>query len=260
MNLRYNILIIEDNIPLKETLFEALSINYTVFSATNSQNGLNIVYNNTIHLIVLDIMLPLPLDGFEILKILKNDKRFSAIPVVIISALQEEESILMGLEYGANDFITKPFSEKQLLLKIHNLLSFKTSFIHEIEKQKYIGETPNTTNTENNFEAVFKQQFELVVNELIQEHNCTNSAIASKLSISIPTLERRSKRVFGQLPQQFVLNVKLQKANVLLRQKYGTVNDIAYAAGFNSTSYFCTCFKKKYNITPSVLLNENSFQ
>jgi DNA-binding response OmpR family regulator len=254
MNEKQHILLVDDYKPLRLSLSEFLSEEYTVHTAENGIEAFDIIRSQDINLILLDIMLPFPLDGFAILRILKSDSKFSSIPVIIISALDQEEKILLGLEYGANDFVIKPFSEKQLRLKITNLLAVRDSIINNLEKDAILKGT-NLKDGLYLIEDDFKNKFDQVIQELIEDNNCSNASIAARLSISISTLERKVKKVYGIVPKKYILNLKLEKAEIMLRQKMGNVNEVALAAGFNSVSYFCTCFKQKFKRTPNTVLN-----
>lgn len=251
---KQNILLVDDYKPLRFSLSEFLSENYKVYSAENGIEAFDIIRQHSIDLIILDIMLPFPLDGFAILRILKSDPKTASIPVIIISALDQEEKILLGLEYGANDFVIKPFSEKQLNLKINNLLSVKKNILNNLEKNIVFRGALAKENV-NHFEDDFKNKFDQIIQELIEDNNCSNAAIAKRMSISISTLERKVKKAYGIVPKKYILNLKLEKAEIMLRQKMGNVNEVALAAGFNSVSYFCTCFKQKFNKTPNSVLN-----
>ena len=253
MAFKINILLIEDYKPLRTFLVQYLQQNYKVYTAEDGIYALEIIKNNVIELVILDLMLPFPLDGFAILKILKNDANLSDIPVIIISAIDEDDKIELALENGANDFLIKPFSEKQLLLKINNLLSVKQMILKKVESE-YIFQNSSVTPPKNMFEVDFKKRFAEVVEQFISNPNCNVPMLADNLSMSIASLERWVKKTNGMLPKQYILNCRLQKAEIMLRQRMGNVQDIAFELGFNSVSYFCTCFKKKFHQTPSDLL------
>jgi len=243
------ILLIDDYMPLRLSLSDYLSESYKVYSVANGIDALELLKNLDINIIILDIMLPFPLDGFSILRILKNDKNLASIPVIIISALDQEDKILFGLENGANDYIVKPFSDKQLKYKINNLLSIKKGIVKDLEtkdfQEKYtLNELPDI------FEINFKKRFDNIIENHLTENNHTVSEIAEKMSTSVASLERWVKKIYGVSPKKYILNFKLRKAEIMLRQKMGSVKDVSYALGFNSVSYFCTRFKQQYKKTP----------
>ncbi|MGB5106985.1 MAG: response regulator transcription factor [Candidatus Zixiibacteriota bacterium] len=117
-----SILVIED----EEDILELISYNlgkegYRVSGVTSGEDGLKSARNNIPGLIVLDIMLP-GLDGLEVCKILKSDGKTQHIPIIMLTAKSEESDVITGLEVGADDYVTKPFSPKILIARIRNIL------------------------------------------------------------------------------------------------------------------------------------------
>ncbi|MHC4945959.1 MAG: response regulator transcription factor [Planctomycetota bacterium] len=114
------ILVIEDDVSLRLGLEEALrSEDFLVEVAADGEKGLHLALTSEADLILLDLMLP-RMDGFEILRRIRED-RLEA-PVIILTARGQEEDRIMGFEYGADDYVVKPFSVKELLLRIAAVL------------------------------------------------------------------------------------------------------------------------------------------
>jgi len=116
------ILIIEDEaIMIKSISYSLLQANYIVLFSLNAEDGLKKAAEEKPDLILLNIMMP-DINGYQVLGRLKTNKATSKIPTIILSALSRESDILQGLENGASDYLTKPFSPKALLKKINNIL------------------------------------------------------------------------------------------------------------------------------------------
>jgi two-component system phosphate regulon response regulator PhoB len=116
------ILIVEDEDSLRELIvFNLSKAGFDVLEADNANDALIFIEEFTPDLIILDVMMP-GLKGTQFLQIIKRSPKFSSIPVIIISARSSESDILEGLEIGADDYITKPFSMKVLIAKIKILL------------------------------------------------------------------------------------------------------------------------------------------
>ncbi len=116
------ILIVDDEKDLIETLSFRLNSNgYEVISAYDGQAGLDKAKKEKPDLIVLDLMLP-KMDGYKVCGLLKKDVRYSGIPIIIFTARALEEDRKLGIEVGADAFVTKPFEPKALLAKIEELL------------------------------------------------------------------------------------------------------------------------------------------
>jgi DNA-binding response OmpR family regulator len=121
-NKRYSLLLVDDD-PELLTLLQAKFKDepFEIFTAAEGTSALTIVRSQKPDLIVLDIRLP-GLSGLEICRFLKADKKTREIPIIMLSARSEEIDRVLGLEFGADDYVTKPFSPKELILRIHNVL------------------------------------------------------------------------------------------------------------------------------------------
>lgn len=114
-----NLLIVEDELRIRNLLKNYLTTeNYNVLEAANGNEGLYMFKNNNIDLILLDIMMP----GINGLSLTEEIRKTSSIPIILLTAKSQEEDKLLGYEYGADDYITKPFSPKVLMAKVKVLL------------------------------------------------------------------------------------------------------------------------------------------
>ncbi len=115
----YKVLVVEDELTLLETLEYNLSHQgYQVFTAENGRDALKIARDNRPDLVVLDVMLP-GIDGFEVCRILRKEL---SMPIIMLTARSEEVDKIVGLEMGADDYLTKPFSMRELLARVKALL------------------------------------------------------------------------------------------------------------------------------------------
>ena len=116
------ILIIEDDRDIVEMLeYNLAEAGYDTFSALNGKDGVTLAGREKPDLIILDIMLPI-IDGFEVCRTLKNDSEVAHIPIIILSAKSQETDKVVGLELGADDYVTKPFSPRELIARTKAIL------------------------------------------------------------------------------------------------------------------------------------------
>ena len=161
-NSKKQILIIEDEPDIQELLSFNLDNNgYKVHTASNGEKGLEVARKEHPDLILLDLMLP-GIHGLDVCRIIKSDQETSAISIIMLTALGQEEDIIKGLETGADDYVTKPFSLQVLEARIKSVLrrvpenveNTKTINIHDIQikprtrEVKINGQTPELTFTE----------------------------------------------------------------------------------------------------------------
>ncbi len=120
------ILVIEDDDDIVELLtYHLVREGFLVFTATSGENGLEAAKRNPPQLILLDLMLP-GIDGLEVCRLLRADDRTAAIPIVMLTAKGEEADVVAGLEVGADDYVTKPFSPAVLVARVRNILRRKS--------------------------------------------------------------------------------------------------------------------------------------
>lgn len=241
----YTVLIIEDNPDLVKYLKGKLSKEYIVHTSDGT-NGVEIALELIPDIIICDVNLP-DKTGFEICEILKKDLRTSHIPTIILTALNNKESYIKGLESGADLFLTKPFSLAILSQSIKTL-------IYNREKLRYyFVNNVHGLESSTNFGSG-DQEFILKINNIITT-NLDNSKftvehLASELDISRIQLYRKIKAILGINISDYIQNIRLEKAKVLLLKTQLTISEIAYATGFSSPNYFSTSFKNKFDVTP----------
>jgi class 3 adenylate cyclase len=125
---RFRVLIVDDE-PMNVELLEAyLSTQYEIAKAYDGEKALEKVNNEPPDLILLDIMMP-GLNGYEVCKRLKGDDKINFIPIVMVTALKEQDEKIKGLEAGADDFLTKPVDSSELLARVKSLLRIK--YLHD---------------------------------------------------------------------------------------------------------------------------------
>jgi len=117
-----NILVVEDDLDIRELIsFNLANEGHQVFEANNGEVGIDKARNNNPDLILLDLMLP-GIQGLDVCRIIKSDQETKEIPIIMVTALGQEEDIVKGLETGADDYITKPFSIKVLIARVNAVL------------------------------------------------------------------------------------------------------------------------------------------
>ncbi len=120
--MKHKILVVDDEPDAVELIaFNLKAAGYEVTSAADGAEAIKKARSALPHLIVLDLMLP-EVDGLEVCKILRRDPRTTAIPIIMLTAKAAEIDRVLGLELGADDYITKPFSPRELVLRIKRLL------------------------------------------------------------------------------------------------------------------------------------------
>ena len=119
------ILVVEDEQDIRDLLVFNLQKNgFNVRAVDNGEKALSLIRTDNFDLILLDLMIP-GISGFDLARILKNDDETSEVPIIMLTAKGEESDIVKGLEIGAQDYITKPFSVKVLVARINKIINSK---------------------------------------------------------------------------------------------------------------------------------------
>ena len=244
---KYTVLYIDDNKDLLDFVSNKLSIEYSVFTSEGI-NAIDRAFELVPDIIICDLNLP-GKNGFEICQILKKDLRTSHIPIIILTASDDQDSYLKALESGADIFLTKPFNLKVLIQSIKVLL-----FNREKLRFYYSNNIVNIVNKEEGGFGISEQDFLIKLNKLI-EANIESSIytvedLAKDLYISRVQLYRKVKAIFGISVSEHINNIRLEKSKELLKKNNQNISEIAYAVGFSSPNYYSTAFKNKYGITP----------
>lgn len=246
---KHSILIIEDNIDLLDFIAIKLKEEYSV-NRCNGTKAIQMVLELIPDIIVCDLNLP-EKNGFEICEALKSNMITSHIPVIILTAMDDNNTYVKSLEYGADLFLTKPFNLKVLKQAIKGLLFNR-------EKLRYYYSN-NLNKIENDSLSLIEREFLNKINFII-EKNIDDSSfsveeLASKLNISRVQLYRKVKAVLGIGVSDYINNFRLEKAKDLLMTSTMNISEIAYSCGFASPNYFSTAFKSKYEMTPKDFRN-----
>lgn len=241
------ILLVEDNEDFRFYLRDNLRDQYRVIEASNGKEGWQKALSGHPQLIVSDISMPF-MDGIELTYKLKADRRTSHIPVILLTALTEEEQQLRGLGTGANDYITKPFNIGVLHAKVKNLLVLKSTL-----QTTYTRQIKLLT-----LEVAVASEDEKLLHKVVQylEENLTSSqlsveSLSREVGMSRSSLYSKMLDITGETPVEYIRSFKLEKAAMLLEKSDMTISEIAYQTGFSTPNYFARAFKAKYNMMPS---------
>lgn len=246
---KHSILIIEDNVDLLDFIATKLKEDYSV-TRCNGTKAIEMALELMPDIVVCDLNLP-EKNGFEICEALKTNMITSHIPVIILTATDDDNTYIKSLEVGADLFLTKPFNLKVLKQSIKGLLFNR-------EKLRYYY-TNNIDKIESDGLSLIEKEFLNKIN-LILEKNIDDSSfsveeLAGKLSISRVQLYRKVKAVLGIGVSDYINNFRLEKAKELLMTSTMNISEIAYSCGFASPNYFSTAFKIKYEMTPKDFRN-----
>ena len=241
-----SILIVDDNADMREYLRVSLSDRYACITAANGKEALELSMEQVPDLVLCDLMMP-GLNGFEVCDALKEDDRTSHIPIVMLTASGGQETRLSAYRHRADDYLTKPFDQSELEVRIANLLTLRDVLRTRFSRQVYEEEPAGPIHNEK--EQVFLDKLHALLENSYADLDFGLSDMARGMTVSERQLQRKLKAVVGHTPAEYLRAYRLRMALQRLRtgQKIGPV---AYAVGFSSQAYFTRCFKAQYGTTP----------
>ena len=241
------LLIVEDNEDMRAYLRDFLKADYRLKEATDGLGGFEIATEVIPDLIISDVMMP-EMDGFELSQKLKTDERTSHIPIILLTARASEKSKLEGLETGADDYVIKPFSAKELRVRVKNLIEQRRKLRERFSREIFL--KPEDIAITSIDEKFLHQTIE-IVEQNMSNPDFTADAFAYKIGMSRVQLHRKLKALTNHSTTEFIRFLRLKRATVLIKQKFGNIAQVAYEVGFNNLSYFSQCFRKQFGQLPS---------
>lgn len=242
------ILVIEDNDDVRIFLKEEIGKYFKVAVAADGAEGLEKARELAPSLIVCDVMMP-GMDGFQVVKSIREDFEVSHIPVILLTALDSSEGRMTGIESGADAYITKPFSTKYLMVCIFKLIESRNALQKKFSQEPH-EKTPMIYSTDRDKDFVEKLQAVLEMN--ISKSDFTIDDFAQKMGIGRTIFYKKVKGLTGSSPNEYIRIMRMKKAAELLLKENCTVAEVSYKVGFDDPFYFSKCFKLQFGLSPSV--------
>ena len=244
---QYQMLIVEDSEELIDFLGDHFNTSFKITKAGNGAVALEKIRKAAPDIIISDVMMP-EMDGIELCNAVKSDLSTSHIPMVLLTAKTTFQNRLEGLDAGADAYLAKPFSLKELSLVVKNLLSsreklhtyfLKFGSVKEIEFQ-----VPNRD-----------QDFMLKLTQIVEKHldnsEFTITRFAEEAAVSRSLLHLKLKKLVNLSASEFIRHIRLQKAAILLRTTDLNISEVADKVGYADSNYFSRSFKETFSVNPT---------
>lgn len=200
-------------------------------------------------IIICDVMMP-GKDGFEVCVTLKADIRTDHIPIIILTAKATYKDRLTGLSYGADAYLTKPFSKAELLTRLDQLILLRKKMMKKLQEGSFNRFLKQWV---ENPETKFIQKAVKIIHQNIDNHMMGSAFFSQKLNLSESQLYRKLKAITGKSTAVFIRSVRLQMAKELIQTTDKLISEVAYEVGFNDPSWFSQAFKEEFGYAPSAL-------
>jgi signal transduction histidine kinase/DNA-binding response OmpR family regulator/ligand-binding sensor domain-containing protein len=262
-NKDYHILLVEDNAELRNYMGLILH-DFTFHAVANGQIALDYLHSKKgkdTDLIISDLMMPV-MDGFQLLEKIKSEDQLRHLPVIMLTAKTNIETRLKALRAGIDDYMSKPFDEDELKIRVKNLLHNYTERLN-YHKEHIYAESANGFTEElvpdnliSREDSDWLESLEDFLHNHLSDNRLTIDFAANAFNISERQFYRKLKRLTGMTPNKYIQEIRLQKArSILQKEELGTLKELSSRIGFSDVSYFTKLFVARFGVHPSGMLN-----
>lgn len=247
---RSNILIVEDNVEMLDFMAEGLSENFNCLKAVDGVDGFKLALENHPELIITDLVMD-NMGGIEFIERVRQNIFIASTPIIVLTARSDKASEVDSYSKGADAFMSKPFDINDLTIRIWQLI--KKS---ELQKEKIRQQALATVEQSNvvSMDDKFIETVTKVIENKINDSDLSLSALSVDCSMSEKQIYRRIKQLTGLTPTEYIRQIRLNRAAMLLKQGGFSVSEVLFMVGFSNPSYFTKCFKVQFRVTPSEYL------
>jgi signal transduction histidine kinase/DNA-binding response OmpR family regulator/streptogramin lyase len=242
-----SILIVEDNADVRHYIQLSLAGKYQTILASDGEEGIEKAKEHIPDLIISDVMMPKK-DGFELCRTLKEFETTSHIPIVLLTARADEDSKIIGLEGGADAYLSKPFNQRELFVRLKKLIELRQRL-----QSFYSNASPVVENTSSAFpkEDAFIQKIQALLEERLEDEDFNVQHLTRDLGMSRSQVFKKLKALTGKSIVQYMREYRLQRARQLLQKTELSISEVAYQVGFRDPAYFSRAYSKAFGAAPS---------
>ncbi len=242
----YSVLLVEDNESISSFIAEQLRDEFIVETAANGVEAMDCLHKNHYDIIVTDIMMP-QMDGLELCAEVKNSMELSHTPLVFMTAKNDIDTKVKGLQLGGEAYVEKPFSMKYLKQLIKSLLDNRKRARESFQKNPFF----TVSNMQmNKADEEFMEKVRRIIEENVSDEDFSVETMCDRLAMSRSSLLRKIKTLFNLAPAELIRVIKLKKAAELIQEGRYRISDVGFMVGIASPSYFSKIFARQFGMTP----------
>lgn len=245
---RQTVMVIDDDPSMLWFVSEIFVDRYNVLSFDNAQKALDALAQREPHLIISDVMMP-GIDGLTFTRTLKQNRLWSHIPLVLLSALHHEDDQVNGIECGADAYVTKPFNVKYLEKIVQRLIQ-READLKEYYSSIFSSYTVDNGNCISKEDKDFLDKMMQIVEENLADCNWQVESLSSEMGYGTRQFYRKLKSITDKSPADLIKEYRLTKAQRLLFSKNLTIEQIMVQTGFSNRSTFYKAFSQRFGMPP----------
>ncbi|RMD99771.1 MAG: response regulator, partial [Calditrichaeota bacterium] len=246
------VLIVEDNPDMRQYICENLKETCTTAEARDGARGFEMAKELIPDLIISDVMMP-NIDGYELVRRIRSHEMTSHIPIIMLTAKAAEEDRLEGLETGADAYLIKPFSRRELQIRVRKLIEMRRKLLEQRKQPLKITASEVAVTP---VDEQFLERLQQVVEENMEDEHFQVGDLCRSFGIGERQLYRKLQALLGCTPAAYIRQIRLQRAKQLLEKGAGTVSEITFMVGYGNTSAFARAFREAFGKAPSEVLKK----
>ncbi|MEH0153123.1 response regulator [Limibacter armeniacum] len=248
------LLIVEDHKDMRFFIANLLDKQYRILTAEDGSEGLKILEDEDVDLVISDIMMP-EVDGITFCERVKSNPVTSHIPVILLTALAMDEKRIMGYESGADSYIVKPFKPELLNARVKNLLEARDEIRKKLsEDLRFRPKEIRVTSMDEQF----MEKLASLIDENISNSEFDVSTMCEMMNMSHMHFIRKVKQLTGKKPIDLLKHYRITRAKQLLEQNKLNISEVSYMVGYDLPNSFARAFKKEVGISPTQFIQENA--
>lgn len=243
----HEILIVDDDDDIREYLNNELRRYFNIAQSVNGSEALERIREKRPSLVISDVKMPI-MGGFELIKRIRQDQELSDLPVILLTALSDEEKMVKGTEYGADAYIPKPFNINLLIAKCRSLIVQRDKLRIRYAKE-VVGQAPLADIIVEDADKKFLERFDSWIYSNLSNSDMQFMDFANTMKMGRTTFFKKVRQITGMAPHEYIRKARLTRAAELLSDPTSSISEVAYQTGFEDPNYFSRTFKSYYGIT-----------
>jgi len=253
------IAIIEDDTDMLEQIKAEVGVYFKVSGYTSGERGFESMKLTKPSLLICDVMLP-DTNGYEIVKRMKADEELKDIPVIMLTALGDEDHQIKGYKAGADDYMVKPCNYRVLIARAIQMIKWNEERetvrddAGEVVETRETGDASehaqSTTIITSTADKRFLEKLNTIVDQHISDENFSIDQMAEFMKTGRTKLYGKVKELTGMSPNKLMTDRRMRLAARLLEDGELNITEISYRVGISDASYFNKCFKRYYGMAP----------
>ncbi|MBQ9222993.1 MAG: response regulator [Prevotella sp.] len=246
-----HVVIIEDEPDMLEQIKTEMAVYFHVSGYTDGQTGFDHMQQERPSLLICDVMLP-DTSGYDIVKRMKADASLRNVPVIMLTALDDERHQIKGYEAGVDDYMVKPCNYHILIARAVQLIKWTEENGVKTERQEGDGEqvSEGTTILTSQADKRFLERLNMLIAQHLSDPDFGIDQLAESMKMGRTKFYGKVKDLTGLSPNKLFMSERMRKAAALLDEGELNISEIGFRVGIPDPSYFNRCFKQHFGVTP----------